>query len=353
MLPMLPMLPAGLRCLAVLIVLLLTACAGQKPAQRPDTLPAAARQHLAQGIRLAQQQQPAAAILHFEAARKLAPRHPPLLLNLGLAHSQLKQHAAAAGWLNAWLTTDASSPQQAAIEQQYSREHTAAQAGTTAALRQSVQQLFLRMQMMPRPELEHPVTQMARNMAGAGDIYGALQLLAETDRLLARDAHHAPWLQMARDSAWEAYALSLVFTRQPVLADQAQHNIQHKPTRQRFWWQLAENPAAVFSARHDQLPGGRSWGLESGLEWIVPLALQYETPAGQHQRLRQHVSAQPARYARPAVQERALQLAVATSRMHSRMTTADTSLLAGEASALNTLLFYMQATALERQTVSP
>lgn len=351
---MLPVLPAGLRYLAALVILLLTACTGPKTVPRPDALPAAARQHLAQGIRLAQQQQPAAAIQQFEAARKLAPRHPPLLLNLGLAHSQLKQHAAAAGWLNAWLATGAPSPQQAAIEQHYHHEHTAALASTTAALRQSVQDLFLRMQTLPDPELEHPVTQMASNMAGAGDIYGALQFLAETDRLLARDAHHAPWLQMARDSAWEAYALSLVFTRQPVLAEQARHNIRHPHTRQRFWWQLAENPGAVFSARHSQLPGGRAWGLDSGLEWLVPLALQYETPPGQHQHLRQHVNAQPAHYARPALPARALQLAVATSRMNSRLiATTDPGLLAGQASALNTLLFYMQATALERQTASP
>lgn len=347
------MLPAGLRYLAVLIVLLLTACAGPKTAQRPDVLPAAARQHLAQGVRLAQQQQPAAAILHFEAARKHAPRHPPLLLNLGLAHSQLRQHAAAAGWLNAWLATGAPSPQQAAIEQHYAREHTAALASTTAILRQSVQELFLRMQTLPRPEPEYPVMQLATNMAGGGDIYGALRLLAETDRLLTRDAHHPPWLQTARDSAWEAYALSLVFTRQPVLADQARHNIRHLHTRQRFWWQLAENPAAVFGARHAQLPGGRTWGLESSIGWIVPLALQYETPPGQHQHLRQQVSAQPARHARPDLQERTLQLAVATSRMNSRMVTTDTRLLTGEACALNTLLFYMQATALERRTASP
>jgi len=362
---MLPVLHMVLRCTLALAILLLSACTGQKAAPRPDGLPATARKHLEQGYRLTQQHQPAAALHHFEAARKLAPRHPPLLLNLGLAHGQLQHHGAAAAWLNAWLATGASSPQRAAIEQQYNREHAAAQARTNAALQQALQRLFLLMQDDPHPSLENTVKQMTRDMAGGGDIYGALQLLAETERLLSARAHRATWLPAARDLAWEAYALSLVFSRQVVLADRARSNIQNRLVRDRFWKQLADDPKPAFA----RLPGN----LHSGQEWIVPLALQYETPPGQHQRLRKHISSHPAQYARPPLLERALQLAVAMTAVeprlpvptsvtvsepsvtgpHAMMTAAEVSRLAGHASSFNTLLFFIQATALERQTAPP
>lgn len=358
---MLPVLHTRLRCTLALAILLLAACTGQKAAQRAEGLPAEARKHLAQGYRLAQQQQPAAALQHFEAARKLAPRHPPLLLNLGLAHGQLQHHGAAAAWLNAWLATGVSSPQRAAIEQQYQREHTAAQARTTAALQQALQQLFRLLQGDARPDSESLVAPMAREMAGSGDIYGALKLLAETELLLAARAHRATWLPAARDMAWQTYALSLVFARQAVAAERARSNIQNRAARDRFWSQLVDDPTPAFS----RLPGN----LRSGLEWIAPLALHYETPPGPHPRRRQHIRRHPERHARLPVQERALQLAIAMTEMEphlpvsapelssagrpAEMTGSAVSRLAGLASTLNTLLFFIQATTLERQTAPP
>lgn len=370
---MLPVLHAVLRCTLALTILLLSACASQKAAPRPDSLPAAARKHLEQGYRLAQQQQPAAALHHFEAARKLAPRHPPLLLNIGLAHSQLQHHGAAAAWLNAWLATGVSSPQQAAIELQYAREHAAALARTNAALQRALQRLFRLMQDDPRPDLEHLVTPMARDMAGAGDIYGALQLLAETGRLLSAGARRAPWLPAARDRAWEAYARSLVYTRQAVLAEQARNNIQNRAVRDRFWRQLVDDPTSAFAQLPGNLHRALAGNVEGGLEWIVPLALQYETPAAPHQRRRQHLRRHPERYARPALPERTLQLAEAMTAAEPRppaawpgapdehsgngtqadMTAVDVGRLAGHASALNTLLFFIQVTALERHMTPP
>lgn len=345
--------PAGFPLRAVLPLLLvvqalLAACSSRPPGAAPATLPSAAQQQFRQGLLLARQQQPAEALRHFEAAYRQAPGHPPLWLNMGLANSQLQRHGAAAGWLNAWLAAGAASPQRGAIEQQYLREQGAARAQATPLLQQAIRQSFLALQ-TASPGTDSHLPFLARDMAAGGDIYGALQLLAESQQLLSALQRPADWIPAARDRAWEAYALSLVFTRQPLLADQARSNIRRGPLRDHFWDRLATAPGPAFSG----LPAP----LTAQLGWIMPMAGQFTTPP------RSTAAAAAANPKRPALAERCRQLAEALSAAQSQLSAALVDSAATTATGhtrstdaatrFNTLLFLMEATAAERLTAPP
>lgn len=349
-----------LRCLLALMILLLPACAGKKVLRGPDSLPSAARKNFEQGYRLAQAGQAAVAIRYFEAARKTAPRHPPLLLNLGLAHGQLQHHGAAAAWLNAYLLSGIPLTQQTTPKQQYEQEKTAARTHTDRLLQLALQQLFQQLEGGVSPELKSTVKLAARDMASGGDIYGALQLLVEVDKRLSSRSlpalERTAWLAEARDLAWQAHAQTLVYTRQGVLADQARGHIQNRQRRDSFWWDLAQNPAQQFTI----LPAP----LRQNLEWVLPLALHYETDRRQQEQLKARIARNPSLYAqaRPDLLTRALQLAVLLSDTETRLpaalsapgmatlaaSDAPATLLVKRASELNTLLFFLQATELER-----
>lgn len=346
--------PAGsplrtvLPLLLVLLQALLAACSSRPSGQPPAALPSAAQQQFRQGLLLARQQQPAEALRHFEAAHRLAPGHLPLWLNMGLANSQLQRHGPAAGWLNAWLAAGTPSPQRGAIEQQYLREQDAARAQATPLLQQAIRQSFLELQTAP-PGAESRIPILARDMAAGGDIYGALKLLAESQQLLSALKRPADWLPAARDRAWEAYALSLVFTRQPLLAEQARSNIRRGPLRDHFWEHLATAPGPAFA----WLPAA----LTTQLDWIMPMARQFTTPP------RNAPPVPAGNPARPALAERCRQLAealsaaqpqLAVARADSAATTATGHTRTTDAATrFNTLLFLMEATAAERLTASP
>lgn len=323
-------------------LVLVSACSSRPPAG--DALPRAARQQLQQGLQLARQQ-PAAALRHFEAAHHLAPGHPALLLNMGLAHSQLRQHGAAAAWLNAWLATGVASPQRGAIEQQYRRELSAAGALATPLLRASLQHALRQLQESPATA-ENLVAPLARGMAAGGDIYGSLKLLSESRQLLPGDDVRAGWLPAARDSAWEALALVLVLTRQLPAAERARLNLRPGPRRDHFWDRLATRPAEAYR----ELPGA----LQARLDWIIPLAAPLTVPP------RELPARRATAYRQPPLSVRTRELAEVMTAMQPELAAAlrpDNRLAPAEqgltGTRFNTLLFLIEASAAERHTARP
>lgn len=328
-----------LKALLLVLLALGTACSSRQPA---GDLPRTARQELEQGLKLTRQHQHAAALQQFQKAYRRAPGHPPLMLNQGLAHSQLQQHGAAAGWLNAWLATGLASPQRGAIEQQFRREKEAAKASATPLLQQTIRDTFRQLPDSSNETLARQVTRLAHDMAAAGDIYGALKLLSECERLLAAQARPRAWLQAARDQSWEAYALTLVLTRQLQPAEQARSNIDNERQRHSFWARVAKAPDQAY--RHLPSP------LNTGQEWLRPLAAQQATPP-------LTVTNHPPR---PPLRERSRQLAEAMARAEQQLTAVPGNSAIGDpaghaavANTYNLLLFLIEASAAERHTASP
>lgn len=326
-----------LKSLLLALLALGSACSSRQPA---GDLPRTARQELEQGLKLTRQHQHAAALQQFQKAYRRAPGHPPLLLNQGLAHSQLQQHGAAAGWFNAWLATGLASPQRGAIEQQFRREKEAAKASATPLLQQAIHDLFRQLPDSRDETLARQASRLAHDMAAAGDVYGALKLLSECERLLAAQARPRAWLQTARDQSWEAYALTLALTRQLLPAEQARSNIDNERQRHSFWARLAKAPDQAY--RHLPAP------LNTGQDWLRPLAAQHATPP-------LTATASPPR---PPLRERSRQLAEAMARAEQQLaathrSTVTTSDPAAVANTYNLLLFLIEASAAERHTASP
>lgn len=327
-----------LRGLLLVLLILVSACSSRPPTG--DRLPRAAQQQLQQGLRLAPQQ-PDAALRHFEAAHRQAPGHPPLLLNMGLAHSQLQQHGAAAAWLNAWLATSAPSGQRSAIEQHYRRAQVEASTQATPLLREALRKALLQLQEAPATA-DALITPLASGMAAGGDIYGSLRLLSESERLLQQLGIQGGWLPAARDRAWETQALVLVLARQLPAAERARLNLRPGPRRDHFWDRLATRPAEAYR----ELPSV----LQTRLDWIIPLAAPHTVPP------RELPADAATRYRRAPLTLRTRELAEA-------ITAAQTALAAaanaspeqqGQAATLfNTLLFLMDASAAERHTATP
>lgn len=322
-----------LKALLLMLLALVAACSSRQPA---GDLPRSARQPLEQGLRLTRQHQHAAALQQFQKAYRLAPGHPPLMLNQGLAHSQLQQHGAAAAWLNAWLATGLPSPQRGAIEQQYRREKDQAWGQATPLLQQVIRDHFLQLPHMADTAVAAQSTALARDISAAGDIYGALKLLSECERLLTEQARPHAWLSSARDQSWEAYALTLVLTRQLLLAEQARSNIRNERQRQSFWGRLARTPDQAY--RYLPAP------LQTRQDWIRPLAGQFLTPP-------LSVS-QPQE--RPPLRARTRQLAEAMRQAQAELASATALPRGGEAATrFNLLLFLIEASAAERHTAAP
>lgn len=332
--------PLLMKGLLLVLLALGTACSSRQPA---GDLPRTARQELELGLKLTRQHQHAAALQQFRKAYRRAPGHPPLMLNQGLAHSQLQQHGAAAGWLNAWLATGLASPQRGAIEQQYRREKEAAKASATPLLQQVIRTIFLQLPDTADEILARQVTRLAHDMAAAGDIYGALKLLSECERLLANEARPRGWLPTARDQSWEAYALTLALTRQLLPADQARNNIGNERQRHSFWTRLAKAPDQAY--RHLPAPLG------NGQDWLRPLAAHHATPP-------LSATTSPPR---PPLRERSRQLAEAMARaeqqlatiLNHTMATGTPDSTAAVATTYNLLLFLVEASAAERHTAAP
>lgn len=334
-----PFLPATrLHGLLLLLLMLVSACSSRPPAG--DRLPRSAQQQLQQGLRLASQQ-PAAALRHFESAHRLAPGHPPLLLNMGLAHSQLQQHGPAAAWLNAWLATGTPSRQRGAIEQQYRREHVEASAQALPLLREAVRTALQQLQDAPATA-DTLITPLASGMAAGGDIYGGLRLLSESERLLQQQGIQGGWLPAARDRVWEAQALVLVLARQLPAAERARQNLRPGPRRDHFWDRLATRPAEAYR----ELPVA----LQTRLDWIIPLASPLTIPP------RELPADATERYRRAPLTLRTRELAEALTAANAALAAAANASpdQQGQAATLfNTLLFLMEASAAERHTAPP
>jgi hypothetical protein len=319
------------------LLMLISACSSRPPAA--DRLPAKAQQHFQQGMRLVAAQ-PAAALTHFEAAHRLAPGRPSLLLNMGLAHRQLNQHGAAAGWLNAWLATPTSSPQRADIELAYRHEQVEASKQALPALRNATHLALLQLQAAPASG-DTLITPLAVSMAAGGDLYGGLRLLSESEKLLQEQGIQAGWLPAARDRVWEAQALILILARQIPAAERAWRNLHPGPRQEQFWNRLATHPATVYQ----EFPELN--GLASQPNWIIPLAAPYTVS------YRYLPSDAATRYSREPLAVRARQLAETLTAAQTALSTAAPERQGQAATRFNALLFLMEASAAERHTASP
>jgi hypothetical protein len=327
-----------LPCLLLLLAALISACSSRPPAE--GRLPRAAKQQLQQGLALTGTQ-PAEALRQFEAAHRLAPGHPALMLNMGLVHRQLQHHGAAAAWLNAWLATDAPSPQRNAIEQQFRHEQVEAGKQATPLLRDAIHTTLQHLQEAPATA-EALITPLATGMAASSDIYGSLRLLSESERLLQPLGIQGGWLPTARDRAWETHALVLVLARQIPAAERARRNLLPGPRREHFWDRLATHPADAYR----DMPAP----LSSRLDWIIPLASFQTIP------LRELPADAAERYRRAPLTVRTRELAEAITAAQTALAAAATATPAHQgktATVFNTLLFLMEASAAERHTASP
>ena len=260
------------------------------------------------------------------------------MLNQGLAHSQLQQHGAAAAWLNAWLATGQASPQRGAIEQQYRREKEQARDQALPLLEDAIRAYFRQLPRLSDPDLAQQGTALTAGMAAAGDIYGALKLLAECERLLKALDRPTAWLAHARDQSWEAHALTLALTRQLHPAEQARLGIGNERRRQSFWERLARAPDEAF--RHLPPP------LDRGHDWLGPIAARQLTPPLP---IRSDAT-------RPPLRDRSRRLAEAMTRAQAMLTTPpapDPLAAATTANRFNLLLFLIEASAAERHTTAP
>lgn len=211
--------------LLLIALALLAGCTARRPPPLPegaDALAGSARKAFVQGHAAATGGQPALALQHFAQARRQAPAHPPLLLNIALAHDALGQPAAAAGWFNAWLATPAGGPRRADVALRYRQALAAARSADTALLQAGLRALFSELPGLPAARQQQRLRRMALDMAAAGDIYGALQLLAEAAKP-GSGLHPggAASLDDLRDEAWRQHALLLAWTGQGAAAERA------------------------------------------------------------------------------------------------------------------------------------
>ena len=85
----------------------------------PATLPPAAQEALNNGILAAKLPDYLLAIRYFEEARKTAPKHPVIYLNLGLAESKISgRELRAIAWFGAYLVAYPGAPNAAAVKEQ-------------------------------------------------------------------------------------------------------------------------------------------------------------------------------------------------------------------------------------------
>ncbi len=341
---------ATTRPLLLLIALVLLAgCAARRPAPLPegaDALAGSARKAFVQGYAAATGGQPALALQHFAQARRQAPAHPPLLLNIALAHDALGQPAAAAGWFNAWLATPAGGPRRADVELRYRQALAAARRADTALLQAGLRALFNELPGLPAARQQQRLRRMALDMAVAGDIYGALQLLAEAAKP-GSGLHpgDAAALDDLRDEAWRQHALLLAWTGQGAAAERARANIGAPALKRDFWWRLATDSPRELA----RLPPA----LRREGAWLARLAEQSAPEAAERERLGEHNRRRPPP-ARPPVLARSLQLA-------ELLAAAAAAPAAGEppeaalraALARQQLLFLLEALAAERGLGQP
>jgi tetratricopeptide (TPR) repeat protein len=74
--------------------------------QQPPPQLVAAQKHFAKGLQLAQSNKPDAAIVELQAAKKLMPRQPAILINLGLCYMQKKSFSSAEASFKQTLAID-------------------------------------------------------------------------------------------------------------------------------------------------------------------------------------------------------------------------------------------------------
>lgn len=330
------------RPLLLLIALaLLAGCAARRPAPLPegaDTLAGSARKAFVQGYAAATGGQPALALQHFALARRQAPAHPPLLLNIALAHDALGQPAATAGWFNAWLATAAGGPRRADVERRYRQALAAARSADTAALQAGLRALFGELPGLQAARQKQRLRTMALDMAAAGDIYGALQLLAEAAKP-GSGLHPggAAALDDLRDEAWRQHALLLAWTGQGAAAERARANIGAPALKRDFWWRLATDSARELA----RLPPV----LRREGAWLARLAEQSTPEPAERERLALHNRRLPPP-ARSPLLARSLQLAELLAAAPAPAAPPEAA--ARAALARQQLLFLLEALAAER-----
>ena len=136
----------------------------------PAPLPPAAQEALNNGILAAKLPDYLLAIRYFEEARKIAPKHPVIYLNLGLAESKISgRELRAIAWFGAYLTANPGAPNAAAVKEQIAVLKVRNQSNTSRLIK-SVQDAANQIS----DGFDNPLKDVAKLWAGTGDITSAL-----------------------------------------------------------------------------------------------------------------------------------------------------------------------------------
>lgn len=105
----------------------------------PDKLDADTELSFKKGMLAAEQGALDLALNYFKEVQGKAPLYPPVLFNLGLAHSQAGHELTAIGWLRAYLVSNAAPEDKKAVEEELLKLEVSVEAKATDIMKQAVE----------------------------------------------------------------------------------------------------------------------------------------------------------------------------------------------------------------------